>query len=483
MTPGARPGVDPDVPVGTTVGEYNITGKLGEGGMGKVYAAVHPVIGKAVAIKVLRADIAAQPLFRERFVLEAQAVNRVRHPNLVDIFAAGTLADGRPYLVMEQLEGVSLAARLASERMSPLRVIDILLALCEALAAVHRRGVVHRDLKPENVFLADVGGTEQLKLLDFGVAKFAAPGSSTLTAPGMVLGTPDYISPEQARGGDIGPSSDLYSLGVIAWEMFLEGLPFTGPTPMDTIANHLSAEPEAPSALWPDIPPELANLLLALLSKDPAARPDVDACASTLLRVRVEIDDRVRHFASSSSIQVVPQAARATVPAPRPLAAGRFRRRRLWWFALPGAAIVVAAVVAVFATGSEPSVPATAAPAPVPPAPAAEPVVAPAPPPALTSSVEVRVVGDGAQVWVGDRAVDLADGVARVDVDPGVHAVRVGAPGHRDYTRSLELAAGEARVIVVELEPVERTPRKPRKTRRAPADRFDKDGMIDPFAR
>ncbi|HLL23739.1 MAG TPA: serine/threonine-protein kinase, partial [Kofleriaceae bacterium] len=192
----------------------------------------------------------------DRMLLEAKVVNQVGHPNIVDIFETGKLADNRPYIVMERLEGQPLAYRAEEAKILPDEVIAILLQVCDALIAAHAAGVVHRDLKLDNVFLVDNSddpATPKVKVLDWGIAKVI---NQTIrhTVEGQLVGTPQYLSPEQARGHAVTPQTDVYSLGVMAYELFLEQLPFEAETSAEIMAMHLRATPPAPSELWPDIP-------------------------------------------------------------------------------------------------------------------------------------------------------------------------------------------------------------------------------------
>src|SRR5215470_9336913 len=249
MLEGAR-AIDDDLPPGTRVGDYVIAGSVGEGGMATVYAADHPLIGRKVAIKVIRADLGASREAFERFLQEARAVIAIGHPNIVDVFTFGRLPDGRSYFVMELLEGRTLADALDND--GPLALAagcDALVEMCDGLEAAHRAGVVHRDLKPQNVFLC--APTGNVKLLDFGIAKLLGkPEPQTPhTRPGTTIGTPDYISPEQARGRDVDPRADVYSLGVVAFEMVTGQLPFRADNPADMMAMHLGAEPERPTSV------------------------------------------------------------------------------------------------------------------------------------------------------------------------------------------------------------------------------------------
>jgi serine/threonine-protein kinase len=269
---------------GAMVGEYRVEQPLGEGGMASVFGAVHPLIGKRAAIKVMSPELSLDEAAVARFVREAQTVNRIGHPNIVDVFSFGQLADGRSYFVMEWLRGETLFDRLARARPLPLSdVIDILDQICDALEAAHDHGIVHRDLKPANVFLTTVKGRfDRVKLLDFGVAKLVQDDAPGNTAHDFVLGTPEYISPEQARGHDIDARADLYSLGVMAYEMVLGRRPFLCDNAADAIQMHLAATPPRPHILWPAIPPELEAVLVGLLAKDRRGRPSLATLRAVL---------------------------------------------------------------------------------------------------------------------------------------------------------------------------------------------------------
>ncbi len=280
---------DPALAPGTMVGEYRIEALVGEGGMGQVYGAVHPVIGKRAAIKVLLPEIGRNHQMVERFVMEARSVNQIGHPNIVDVFAFGMLPDGRQYMVMEWLRGVALADRL--KRGVPLipETCDILHGVAAALDAAHAVGIVHRDLKPHNVFLVDVRDAKPLvKLLDFGLVKLGDGDDQRLerTRQGAIMGTPAYMSPEQCLGRAVDTRSDNYSFGVMAFEMLTRRVPFIEDTAMALIVAHMQAPPSPPSSIAPGIPPELDRMVYALLSKDPAQRPTLQQAMRTLAYFR-----------------------------------------------------------------------------------------------------------------------------------------------------------------------------------------------------
>src|SRR6185312_12337396 len=234
---------------GTEVGGYIVDGELGHGGMGVVYSATHPLIGKRAAVKVLKPELSKEPAAVERFVREARAVNQIGHPNIVDIYDFGVLPDGRRYYLMDLLAGESLRARL--KRGGALHVSEAASVIDEtasALAAAHTKGIIHRDLKPDNVFMVNVPGRwPEAKLLDWGLAKLVRGGGKFQTVTGSVLGTPVYMSPEQARGEQVDFRTDIYALGVMAFELLTGAVPFKGRSSVDTLLAH--QEEPVPSLL------------------------------------------------------------------------------------------------------------------------------------------------------------------------------------------------------------------------------------------
>jgi serine/threonine-protein kinase len=250
--------------------------------MGTVYSAVHPIIGKKVAIKVLAGRLANNKNAIRRFVLEARAVNDIRHPGLVDIFSFGQLTDGRHYYVMEYLAGRNLGDVLRERICLPMaEVVPVFLEVGQALVAVHAKGIVHRDLKPENVFLLSTPqpGGQRTKLVDFGLAKLLEGVPTHLsrggprTAAGVNVGTPHYMSPEQCRGLKVDVRSDLYSLGILLYETLTGRLPFDGATALDIWQAHVEKAPVPPVAICPgDISPAMNAIILRLLAKQPEQR-------------------------------------------------------------------------------------------------------------------------------------------------------------------------------------------------------------------
>ncbi len=283
-----------DLPAGTMVGEYRVEKRIGSGGMGMVFAATHPVIGKRVAIKVLKADVCNDVVAVERFIDEARVVNQIEHPNIVDIFAFGQLPDGRHYFVMEWLRGESLRARIERAAMPIARAVEILLPLVRALSAAHEHGIVHRDLKPDNVYIVEARGETVVKLLDFGVAKLNKADLRTKrvghTATGTIVGTPQYLSPEQAKGSLVDQRADIYALGAIAFETLTGNPPFVAASVMEVVAMHLMEKPSRPSTVVPAVPFELDELVVASLAKDPDERPRLTEWRDVLERVAAQCE-------------------------------------------------------------------------------------------------------------------------------------------------------------------------------------------------
>ncbi len=266
----------PDL-TGVKIGEYEISARVGIGGMGAVYEGRQPLIGKRVAVKVLLPTLSNEKELVERFLAEARSVNEIRHRGIVDIFSFGQLPTGEHYFVMEFLEGEAFDKII--KKRSPLGLTDALAwadEMLDALDAAHAAGIIHRDIKPSNLFLVNTGrGKPYVKLLDFGIAKLGAlPGESTpQTRASVILGTPDYISPEQARGKPISPQTDLYAIGCVIFEMVTGERVFKGENTLQTMWMHVEDKPPVPSSLRPDIPPELDDAILWALEKEPANRP------------------------------------------------------------------------------------------------------------------------------------------------------------------------------------------------------------------
>lgn len=312
--------------VNTVLNErYRLEKRLGEGGMGIVYLARHVVIDKPVAIKLLRSECTSDSALVTRFVLEARAATQIGHPNIVDVTDFGT-HNGQSYFVMEFLAGATLASEIETRgAIPPGRAMRIVKQICHALAAAHKKGIVHRDLKPENIFLVEhQHKSDVVKVLDFGVAKMAE--GPRLTRVGSLFGTPEHMSPEQARGEDVDARSDIYSLGVIFYEMLTGQVPFSSETVMGTISKHLYTAPRPLREIRADIPAALEALTLKALQKDRLLRPqtmdefvaalalwEVDELGVTLPPAAASIR-RASRRSSGAELQTTP------------------RRRRVWAF-------------------------------------------------------------------------------------------------------------------------------------------------------
>jgi serine/threonine-protein kinase len=255
-------------------GEYRLRRKLGEGGFGAVYEAEHPVLKRRAAVKVLHQVAGRDSEAVLRFIAEAQSANQIRSRHITDIFSFGQLADGRHFYVMDLLEGEPLDRYLAREiRLDPVSTLQLLRPIAEALDAAHAAGIVHRDLKPQNVFLAfEANGEAVPKLLDFGMAKLLGD-SPVHTLSGTPLGTPLYMSPEQARGEKVDGRSDVYALGVLCHELLTGRLPITGDSTVVVLMAHLVQSAPRISEVCPDLSPELDEPVLRMLDKNPERRP------------------------------------------------------------------------------------------------------------------------------------------------------------------------------------------------------------------
>ncbi|HEY4238852.1 MAG TPA: serine/threonine-protein kinase [Kofleriaceae bacterium] len=278
MTAPAPADADERIPIGSVLdGRYRIDGVLGTGGMGRVYRGEHTGIGRAVAIKVLHADLAKNREAAARFQREALASGRLDHANIVGVSDVGVLDDGSCYLVMEVLEGESLGDRISRDKRIGWReALDILRGVLAGLRHAHDRGVVHRDIKPDNVYLARKDGASVVKILDFGIAKLYAgsPDDPASTRAGLTVGTPAYLSPEQAVGGEITPASDIYSATVVLYEMISGRAPFEDKDPLAMLGAHVSrpVPPLAEIAAGVEVPAALEDIMSRGLAKTPSQR-------------------------------------------------------------------------------------------------------------------------------------------------------------------------------------------------------------------
>jgi eukaryotic-like serine/threonine-protein kinase len=447
--------------IGETFGNYRVTELIGEGGMGVVYLAEHPGIGRRAAVKILRPGLTENPELAKRFFNEARAANAIRHPGIVEVFDCGTLPSGTSYIVMELLEGENLASRLRNR--GPLPVDDarrIGAQTASALAAAHAAGIVHRDLKPDNLYLVpdDRDATMELvKVLDFGIAKLGQQGSninSVRTRTGSVMGTPAYMSPEQCRGTrEIDHRSDIYSLGVIIFEMLCGRPPFVSEGFGEMVHLHISQPPPPPRTINPAIPEEIERLILWCLAKEPDER------MQTMGDVHAALTGRPTPAARPTA-----KAARPQTPAPvttpttftqagagaiaTDVRGGRSRGRRASAFVLGALAIGGVAFWLTRGSRQAETVTVTSAARPIAPAVAAVPAVAA--PPAVPAKAAPKVTAAIVSAPPGARVVREKDG-AVIGMTPfretwpsgdGVTKLRLELDGYRSETVAVPLDRG-----------------------------------------
>jgi len=272
---------------GDRAGAWRIEDTLGTGGMASVYAVVHTRFGKRAALKLAHPGILGPQFTADTFLREARVVHLIDHASMPDVFAIGTY-DSRPYLVMERLAGRTLGARLEQGPLERLEAIEILIEVCDALAAAHAAGVVHRDLKLDNIFLLEtpLAGGRRVKLLDWGVSLIVGEPDPL---DGVIAGTLTYVAPEEVRGDAVGPAADIYSLGVLAYHLLAGAPPFHSRNELELIRMHLYHDAPPPSEKWPEVPPDLAALLLRMLAKRPDERPPLAEVIAGLEQARRDL--------------------------------------------------------------------------------------------------------------------------------------------------------------------------------------------------
>jgi eukaryotic-like serine/threonine-protein kinase len=282
--------------IGETVASYRIVAKLGRGGMGEVFVAEHPMLGRRAAVKFIRPELSSNPDNLNRFFNEARAASLVQHPGIVDVFDYGILPSGNAFFVMEYLEGETLASRVRNGRLAREQLAPVFDQIADALGAAHGKGIIHRDLKPDNVFLvADraIPCGLRIKVLDFGIAKLAnlSRSVSPMTESGSVLGTPAYMSPEQCSGArHVDFRTDIYSLGCMLYEAASGRLPFPAPGLGEMLAAHLYLTPRPLRSLDPTITPDLERIVERALAKAPEARQQSMAEVQTELAALATVD-------------------------------------------------------------------------------------------------------------------------------------------------------------------------------------------------
>jgi eukaryotic-like serine/threonine-protein kinase len=344
-------------------GRYRVVRKLGTGGMANVYLAEDQELGRSVAIKMLDERHSQDEQFVERFRREAKNAAGLSHPNIVSIYDRGQ-AEGTYYIAMEYLEGRNLKELLITRGPTPLAVaIDYARQILAALGFAHRHGIVHRDIKPHNVVVAPDG---LLKVTDFGIAR---SGTSQMTETGSIIGTAQYLSPEQAKGAPVTPASDIYSVGIVLYEMLTGSVPFTGDTPLEIAMKHLSTTPLPPSEKRREVPHELDSIVLRALAKDPADRyqsademdadlarasrgqavaPETEEAATQVLRGAGAATLAGAPTAITRQVNVAPPPATPPPPYSRPTGFYEYDEplRRSFWPWLLAALLVAAAIVA-----------------------------------------------------------------------------------------------------------------------------------------
>jgi serine/threonine-protein kinase len=472
--------------LGRTIGNYVVREKIGEGGMGVVYLAEHPRIGKKVAIKVLLPEYGHNPDVVARFFTEARAANAIRNEHIIDIIDFGELEDRSSYIIMEWLEGRSLTTALEKEGRFPLdRALHIAGGMGRALVAAHARGIVHRDLKPDNIYLIRRGNDPDFaKVLDFGIAKLlgqeAGAGAELKTKTGAIIGTPMYMSPEQCRGIQVDERSDLYSFGVILYQMLTGRLPFVAEGLGELLLKHMTESPPPPRSLQPSIPERIEEVLLIALAKDPAHRfHKVEAMLAALGGEAFERPTVTLPAASSTGAVPASDAPTGATASSRPTvltgdkagmdtlgtasgesvaSAEPAARRRSPALIFGGVvALALLATVALVVTGGHKAtvVPAAAtvaaSPAPTPPAASSVAVTAPGAPERVR--ITLRTVPPSATIKIDGELV--ANPFSRtVPPESVAHRIEVSAEGFEPETRMLTFDA--AREIELALRPTAR---------------------------
>jgi len=478
----------PDPLIGTEVGRYRLTRLIGEGGMGRVYLAIQPAIGSRVAVKILSDQCARNPELLERFFAEARAVNLIRHERIVNIIDLAQLPDGRPLIVMEYIEGETLAA-IANDRPVPLGgLVQVMSEVLAALAAAHELGIVHRDLKPDNVRITVEG---HAKVLDFGVAKLAPELQQQLsprTRTGALLGTPQYMAPEQISGtGVIDPRTDLYAAGVVLYELATGRRPFVGETLFDLMRAHLEEPPRPPRALRPELPAALEQVILTALAKRPDERYQSAAAMAEALQQaaiglpadqwrtlssRVSSSSRAIGPVTPSSGATTPEALRQTQFAAGPPTLRITRRAGL---VVGGVAVVAAAIALVVVLHEGASPPAAAAV----PTLAAPPPRTATPPPVEAAPITLRFAVEPASATITLDGRPVQGGELAVAKDRANHALKITAPGYLAREDTVRFDESQRLTIQLKRAPSAAPRPEPPRPELPRADRIDSHSPYD----
>jgi serine/threonine-protein kinase len=488
--------------VGDEIGPYKLVRRLGAGGMGEVFQGRHRHMHRDAAIKVLREEMSTNAEVVRRFFTEARATAAVRHPAIIEIFDCDVHPRGAAFIVMELLEGEDLAKRITDRGsfagdLPGLRAI--VRQVASGLGAAHDLGIVHRDLKPGNVFLSGKDGA--VKILDFGIAKLLAPDNAghERTRTGNVLGTPLYMSPEQARGArEVDHRADVYALGCVMYEMLAGKPPFVDKAAAEVIVAHIFKPAPRLATLVEGVPAGLDELVMAMLEKDPAKRPQtmkdvvarLDALADVLVAGGARVATQLLPSGKAAAAEVKVAAQPVVAPAP-PTTVGRDARQftragtttlgssaseleaqrqdevaaprgRRWVLPAAGAGVAaVAALVFALRGSSEPAKPVSAAPPPV-----AAPAVAPTPAPAaapMAVSIDVRSQPTGAEVWVAGEATARGRTPVTLKLEPSTKlSAQLRAPGRASVDVTLDASAAHPITVVMPPVAPAEAPRKAR---------------------
>jgi tRNA A-37 threonylcarbamoyl transferase component Bud32 len=484
VQPSETTTAEQDLACGEVVGEYVVDGKLGQGAFGTVYRGAHPLIGKQVAIKVLALKYSVDPEVTSRFQAEAKAVNQIRHKNIIDIFSFGKLPDGRMYYVMEYLDGEPLDALIERNGGIPLRdALPILRGIARALDAAHAKSIAHRDLKAENVFLASDGEGVWPKLLDFGIAKLLSdePGGMThKTKTGFSIGTPYYMSPEQARGRDVDHRTDIYAFGVLTYVMLTGKYPFDGDDYMEILMKQLQEQPVPASTLVAGLPAAIDDAIAWLMAKDPADRAPTCRDAVVALEQAAEsagLDVGPRgvwdlQTGPHASVRVPSKITKATgrpVGETAYLPPKKHRGGLYIGIALAVAALGVGIVMATRKPDAPPKQPVVVQTQPVP-APH-EPVVVPtdAPPEKVTITISVEGTPANTEVLVAGVLIGTAPGPVQLPRSEDALVLTFRADGFVAMSREVKPDRDQTLAI-----PLKKKPGGKRRTRDDLIDVFDK---------